>query len=131
MIESDAAYVVRDGLETELGRFGSLGAGAFGLRISTGGSVEIGDVAGGGNSLEWDGTDLTIVGSLSVAGTIDDSTMELEGGYLSIKNASATEPLELAWFWWKEDENRPNWDTGGLPFQPKELWLGKGQHPDL
>lgn len=48
-----------------------------------------------------------------------------------IKNASKTEPLELAWFWWKEDENRPNWDTGGLPFQPKELWLGKGLHPQL
>ncbi len=48
-----------------------------------------------------------------------------------IKNASETEPLEIAWFWWKEDLNRPNWATGGLPFQPKELWIDKGLHPDL
>lgn len=48
-----------------------------------------------------------------------------------IKNASATEPLEIAWFWWKEDPNRPNWATGGLPFQPQELWIGNGLKPDL
>lgn len=48
-----------------------------------------------------------------------------------IKNASDTEPLEIAWFWWNEDPDRPNWATGGLPFQPQQLWVGKGLKPDL
>ena len=48
-----------------------------------------------------------------------------------IKNASETESVEMNWIWWREDTNRPNWDTGGIPFQPKETWLGKGLHPDM
>ncbi len=48
-----------------------------------------------------------------------------------IKNTSETEDLEIAWFWWNEDPNRPNWATGGLPFQPAQLWIGRGLDPEL
>ena len=100
-------------------------------------SFEPGATYGVGQHASWE--IYLVVSGTAVFTNYDKEVTAMPGTWImmrpfdphGIKNASATEPLELAWFWWKEDENRPNWDTGGLPFQPKQLWLGKGRHPDL
>ncbi|BDY06772.1 dimethylsulfonioproprionate lyase family protein [Ferrimonas sp. YFM] len=43
----------------------------------------------------------------------------------AIKNTS-DEPLEIIWFWWKEDDQAfDSIHIGGLPFMPEECWTDK------